>query len=33
MQKGYSSREAAKIVGVHYRTARCWRNGRAPTKK
>ncbi|WP_141719430.1 helix-turn-helix domain-containing protein [Micromonospora peucetia] len=26
-QEGYSSREAAKIVGVHYRTARGWRNG------
>ncbi|MBQ1022743.1 IS30 family transposase [Micromonospora sp. D93] len=33
MQEGYSSREAAKVVGVHCRTARGWRNGRAPTQR
>lgn len=33
MQQGVSSREACKIVGIHRRTGKRWRNGTAPTKK
>ncbi|MGW2542310.1 IS30 family transposase, partial [Kitasatospora sp. NPDC001574] len=28
VQQGYSSKEASRLVGVHPRTGREWRNGR-----
>jgi transposase len=28
MEQGYSTREAARIVGINLRTGKRWRNGR-----
>ena len=33
MQQGYSSREASRLVGVHQRTGREWRNGRMDPRR
>ncbi|MGW2548428.1 IS30 family transposase, partial [Kitasatospora sp. NPDC001574] len=33
MQQGYSSKEASRLVGVHPRTGREWRNGRTDPKR
>jgi IS30 family transposase len=31
VQQGYSNAEACRVVGVHVRTGREWRNGRLPS--
>ncbi|CAM5563473.1 hypothetical protein KAURM247S_06388 [Kitasatospora aureofaciens] len=33
VQQGYSSKEASRLVGVHPRTGREWRNGRTDPKR
>ncbi|WP_431904980.1 IS30 family transposase [Nonomuraea sp. bgisy101] len=33
VRQGYTNREAARLVGVHERTAREWRNGRTDPKR